>query len=235
MFALTPVELEALRISLVVALASLVISLPPAIALAALFARRSFPGKTLLNALVHLPLVLPPVVTGYVLLLLLGRKGLIGAWLESTFGLVLAFKWTGAAVAAAVMAFPLMLRPIRLSMEAIDPRLEAAAGTLGANPLWSFATITLPLAAPGVVTAMILGFARSLGEFGATIIFVSNIPGETRTIAMAIFAFLQIPGSELAVFRLSLIAIVVSVLALVGSEVFARNLYRRLRGHDARD
>ncbi|MEE8275651.1 MAG: molybdate ABC transporter permease subunit [Alphaproteobacteria bacterium] len=235
MFALTPVELEALRISLVVALASLVISLPPAIALAALFARRSFPGKTLLNALVHLPLVLPPVVTGYVLLLLLGRKGLIGAWLESTFGLVLAFKWTGAAVAAAVMAFPLMLRPIRLSMEAIDPRLEAAAGTLGANPLWSFATITLPLAAPGVVTAMILGFARSLGEFGATIIFVSNIPGETRTIAMAIFAFLQIPGSELAVFRLSLIAIVVSVLALVGSEVFARNLYRRLRGHDVRD
>ncbi len=235
MFALTPVELEALRISLVVALASLVISLPPAIALAALFARRSFPGKTLLNALVHLPLVLPPVVTGYALLLLLGRKGLIGAWLESTFGLVLAFKWTGAAVAAAVMAFPLMLRPIRLSMEAIDPRLEAAAGTLGANPLWSFATITLPLAAPGVVTAMILGFARSLGEFGATIIFVSNIPGETRTIAMAIFAFLQIPGSELAVFRLSLIAIVVSVLALVGSEVFARNLYRRLRGHDVRD
>lgn len=235
MFALTPVELEALRISLVVALASLAISLPLAIALAAMFARRSFPGKTLLNALVHLPLVLPPVVTGYVLLLLLGRKGLIGAWLESTFGLVLAFKWTGAAVAAAVMAFPLMLRPIRLSMEAIDPRLEAAAGTLGANPLWRFATITLPLAAPGVVTAMILGFARSLGEFGATIIFVSNIPGETRTIAMAIYAFLQIPGSELAVFRLSLIAIVVSVLALVGSEVLARNLYRRLRGHDARD
>ena len=233
MFALTPIEVEALRISLIVASASLVISLPPAVALAALFARRDFPGKMMLNALVHLPLVLPPVVTGYVLLLVLGRKGPVGAWLEATFGLVLAFRWTGAAVAAAVMAFPLMVRPIRLSMEAIDPRLEAAAGTLGANALWRFVTITLPLATPGIVVATIMGFARSLGEFGATVTFVSNIPGETRTIALAMYSFIQIPGGELAAFRLTIIAVVVSVLALVGSEVFSRKLYRRLRGGDA--
>lgn len=233
MFALTPIEIEALRISVIVASASLVISLPPAVALAVLFARRDFPGKMILNALVHLPLVLPPVVTGYVLLLALGRNGPVGAWLEATFGLVLAFRWTGAAVAAAVMAFPLMVRPIRLSMEAIDPRLEAAAGTLGANVVWRFVTVTLPLAAPGIVVAAIMGFARSLGEFGATVTFVSNIPGETRTIALAMHNFIQIPGGELAAFRLTIIAIVFSVLALVGSEVFSRKLYRRLRGSDA--
>ena len=228
MFALTPIEIEALRISVIVASASLVISLPPAVALAVLFARRDFPGKMLLNALVHLPLVLPPVVTGYVLLLALGRNGPVGAWLEATFGLVLAFRWTGAAVAAAVMAFPLMVRPIRLSMEAIDPRLEAAAGTLGANVVWRFVTVTLPLAAPGIVVATILGFARSLGEFGATVTFVSNIPGETRTLPLAIYSLVQTPGGDTGALRLVILSVIIALMALLISEYLAHQAKRRI-------
>jgi molybdate transport system permease protein len=221
-------EFEALRLSLRVGFWNLVIGLPLAVAVAWLLARRRFPGKELLNGLVHLSLILPPVVTGYLLLILLGRRGPLGALLEDWFGIVVAFRWTGAVIAATVMAFPVMVRPIRLSIEAIDRRLEAAAGTLGANPLAVFATVTLPLALPGIAAGGILGFAKGMGEFGATITFVSNIPGETRTLPLAIYSFTQIPGGEVAALRLTLIAVVVSLAALLAAEMLGRMLARRI-------
>jgi molybdate transport system permease protein len=231
--ALTPAEWDAIELSLRVALWSAIVSLPPAVLVAWLLARKNFLGKTLLNGVVHLPLVLPPVVTGYLLLLLLGTKGPLGAWLEATFGIVFAFRWTGAVIAAAVMGFPLMVRAIRLSLEAVDPRLEAAASTLGAGRVAVFATVTLPLILPGIIAGTILSFAKGLGEFGATITFVSNIPGETRTLAIAVYTLLQTPGGELGAVRLTIIAIALSMLALVGSELLARRVSKRIRGRDA--
>jgi molybdate transport system permease protein len=225
---LSPEELEALRLSLKVGFWNLVISLPIAVAVAWLLARRDFWGKELLNGVVHLSLILPPVVTGYILLILLGRRGPLGALLEDWFGIVVAFRWTGAVVAAMVMAFPVVVRPIRLSIEAIDRRLESAAGTLGASPMAVFLTITLPLALPGILTGGILGFAKGMGEFGATITFVSNIPGETRTLSLAIYSFTQTPGGELAALRLTVIAVVVSMAALLASELLGRMLARRI-------
>ena len=192
-WSLSAAEIEALRLSVRIAAWSTAASLPLAALAAYVLARYQFWGKELLNGLLHMPLVLPPVVTGYLLLLLLGRRGLVGAWLEQTFGLVFAFRWTGAVVAAAVVAFPLMVRPIRLSLEAIDLRLESAANTLGANRWWTWLTVTLPLSLPGMVVGAILGFTRSLGEFGATITFVSNIPGETQTLSLAVHSALQVP------------------------------------------
>jgi molybdate transport system permease protein len=227
---LSPEELEALRLSLKVGFWNLVISLPLAVAVAWLLARRDFWGKELLNGLVHLSLILPPVVTGYILLILLGRRGPLGALLEDWFGIVVAFRWTGAVVAAMVMAFPVVVRPIRLSIEAIDRRLESAAGTLGASPFEVFLTVTLPLALPGIIAGGILGFAKGMGEFGATITFVSNIPGETRTLSLAIYSFTQTPGGELAALRLTLIAVVVSMAALLASELLGRMLARRIDG-----
>jgi molybdate transport system permease protein len=206
----------------------MVVGLPLAVAVAWLLARRRFPGKELLNGLVHLSLILPPVVTGYLLLILLGRRGPLGALLEDWFGIVVAFRWTGAVIAATIMAFPVMVRPIRLSIEAIDRRLKAAAGTLGANPLAVFATVTLPLALPGIVAAGILGFAKGMGEFGATITFVSNIPGETRTLSLAIYSFTQTPGGEVAALRLTVIAVVVSLAAVFAAETLGRVLARRI-------
>jgi molybdate transport system permease protein len=224
---LAPEEWTALLLSLKVASVATVLSLPIAIAVAMVLARASFPGKTLFDGLVHLPLVLPPVVTGYVLLLLFGRKGPIGAFLEQTFGIVLAFRWTGAVLAAAVMGFPLMVRAIRLSIEAIDRRLEAAAGTLGAGPAVTFATVTLPLALPGILAGAILGFAKALGEFGATITFVSAIPGETQTLPAAIYAFTQTPGGDAGALRLTLVAVAVALTALALSEILARRMRTR--------
>lgn len=230
---LTPGELDAIGLSLRVAAWSVVASLPLAIAAAWLLARREFPGKTLFDALVHLPLVLPPVVVGYFLLLGFGRQGPLGMLLESCCGVVFAFRWTGAALACAVMGFPLMVRALRLSLEAIDPGLEAAARTLGAGPLAVFFSVTLPLAAPGVVTGMLLSFARSLGEFGATITFVSNIPGETRTLPIAIYSYTHVPGGDAQALRLSLVAVALSIAALFFSEVLARRARERVRGADA--
>ena len=227
---LSPEELEALRLSLKVGFWNLVISLPLAVAVAWLLARRDFWGKELLNGLVHLSLILPPVVTGYILLILLGRRGPLGTLLEDWFGIVVAFRWTGAVVAAMVMAFPVVVRPIRLSIEAIDRRLESAAGTLGASPFEVFLTVTLPLALPGIIAGGILGFAKGMGEFGATITFVSNIPGETRTLSLAIYSFTQTPGGELAALRLTVIAVVVSMAALLASELLGRMLARRIDG-----
>jgi len=233
MFGLTPTDWDILGLSLKVAFWSVLCSLPLGIAVATLLARYRFPGKSLFDAMVHLPLVLPPVVIGYFLLLLLGRRGPLGAFLEEYFGVVVAFRWTGAAVAAAVMGFPLMVRAIRLSIEAIDAGLEAAARTLGAGRLRIFLTVTLPLALPGILTGGLLSFARSLGEFGATITFVSNIPGETRTLPLAIYAETQVPGGDAAAMRLSLIAIVLSILALIASEWLVQRAHQRARGHDA--
>ena len=226
-------ELGVILLSLKVALWSVVVSLPLAIAAAYLLARHDFPGKSLLDAVVHLPLVLPPVVVGYFLLILFGRQGPLGAWLESWFGVVVAFRWTGAALACAVMGFPLMVRAIRLSMEAIDPKLEAAAATLGAGRLGVFATITLPLALPGIITGTLLSFARSLGEFGATITFVSNIPGETETLPLAIYALTQVPGGDAQALRLCIISIILSLAALLVSEALVRRAGRRVLGYDA--
>jgi molybdate transport system permease protein len=225
---LSPGEAEALRLTIRVAAWNLIIGLPLAVAVAWLLARRRFPGKELLNGLVHLPLILPPVVTGYILLILFGRRGPLGGLLESWFGIVVAFRWTGAVIAATVMAFPVMVRPIRLSIEAIDRRLEAAAGTLGASPLAVFATVTLPLALPGIVAGGILGFAKGMGEFGATITFVSNIPGETRTLALAIYTLTQVPGGEVGAIRLTLIAVVVSLTAVLAAELLGRYIARRI-------
>ena len=228
--ALTPLEVEAIGLSLRVAGWAVLISLPLGIAVAWLLARYRFPGREILNGLVHLPLVLPPVVVGFVLLLLLGRRGPLGAWLDDWFGIALAFTWQGAAVASAVVSFPLMVRAIRLSIEGMDRRLETAARTLGAPPAWVFATVSLPLIAPGVLTGVILAFARCLGEFGATITFVSNIPGETRTLPLALYTYTQVPGGLDGAFRLMVIAIVIAFAALIGSEFLARIVKRRLEG-----
>ena len=224
----TPDEWRAVALSLRVALWATALSLPLGIWIAHLLARREFWGKSLLNGIVHLPLILPPVVTGYLLLLTFGRKGAIGGFLEQTFGLVLAFKWTGAVLASAVMAFPLLVRAIRLAFEAVDPKLEQAAGTLGAPPLWVFLTVTLPLILPGIIAGAVLGFAKSMGEFGATITFVSNIPGQTQTLPSAIYAFLQVPGGDPAAFRLVLVSIVVAMLALILSEGVSRAVARKI-------
>jgi molybdate transport system permease protein len=228
--ALTPLEVEALRLSLRVGVVSVAASLPFGLAIAWLLARRRFPGKILLDGLVHLPLVLPPVVVGYALLVLFGRHGPIGGWLYAAFGIGFAFDWKGAALAAAVMAFPLMVRAMRLSLELVDRRLEAAARTLGAGRLRVFLTITVPLMAPGILTGMILGFARSISEFGATITFVSNIPGETRTLPLALYALTQSPGGEAEAWRLALLSVLLAMAALVASELLARRLDRRIRG-----
>jgi len=225
-------ELDIVLLSLKVALWSVVASLPVALGVAHLLARRDFPGKSLLDAVVHLPLVLPPVVVGYFLLVLLGRSGPIGAWLEQWFGVVVAFRWTGAAIACAVMGFPLMVRAMRLSIEAIDPKLEAAAATLGAGGVGILLTVTLPLALPGIVTGVLLSFARSLGEFGATITFVSNIPGETQTLPLAIYSLTQVPGGDAAALRLCIISIALSLAALLVSEALVRRASRRALGYD---
>ncbi len=227
---LGPAEWQAVRLSLRVALWATLASLPLGILTAYALARWSFPGRQLLNVLVHLPLVLPPVVTGYLLLIAFGRRGIFGPALEDWFGIVLAFDWTGAALAAAIMAFPLMVRPIRLSIEAVDRRLEAAAGTLGAPPPMVFATVTLPLILPGIVAGAILAFAKAMGEFGATITFVSNIPGQTQTLPSAIYAFLQVPGAEAAAGRLVIVAILIAVAALVLSEAIGQRVARRVAG-----
>ncbi|TPJ32351.1 molybdate ABC transporter permease subunit [Mesorhizobium sp. B2-8-3] len=225
---LTPDEWNAVRLSIKVATVAMLASLPPGILLALLLARGRFWGKTLLNGLVHLPLILPPVVTGYLLLLTFGRRGPAGAFLDEHFGIVFSFRWTGAALACGVMGFPLMVRAIRLSIEAVDRRIEAAAGTLGANPLWVFATITLPLILPGLIAGAVLSFAKAMGEFGATITFVSNIPNETQTLPSAIYTFTQVPGGDEGALRLTLISIVISMVALVASEVLARRVGRRM-------
>ena len=215
-------ELGIILLSLKVALTSVVFSLPPAILVAHVLARRQFPGKMLLDAVVHLPLVLPPVVVGFALLVLFGRRGAVGAWLDAWFGIVFAFRWTGAALAAAIMGFPLMVRAIRLSFAAIDRRFETVARTLGGSPISVFLSVTLPLALPGVVTGVVLSFARSLGEFGATITFVSNIPGETQTLPLAIYTFTQVPGGDAQAWRLSIIAVLLSLVALVAAEWLAQ-------------
>ncbi|TIP26870.1 MAG: molybdate ABC transporter permease subunit [Mesorhizobium sp.] len=225
---LTPDEWNAVRLSIKVATVAMIASLPPGILIALVLARGQFWGKTLLNGLVHLPLILPPVVIGYLLLLSFGRRGPIGAFLAEHFGIVFSFRWTGAALACAVMGFPLMVRAIRLSIEAVDRRFEAAAGTLGANPLWVFGTITLPLILPGLITGAILSFAKAMGEFGATITFVSNIPNQTQTLPSAIYTFTQVPGGDAGALRLTLISIVISMAALVASEVLARRVGRRM-------
>lgn len=227
---LSPEEWTALRLSLRVALWATILSLPLALLVAQALARWRFPGKAVLNGLVHLPLVLPPVVTGYVLLLSFGRRGWIGQLLDQWFGIVLAFRWTGAVLAAAVMAFPLMVRAIRLSIEAVDPRLEQAAGSLGASAPWVWATVTLPLILPGVIAGAVLAFAKAMGEFGATITFVSNIPGQTQTLPSAIYSFLQVPGGEASAARLAIISVGVAMTALILSEWLARKAARRVAG-----
>ena len=223
---LTPDEWTAVRLSIKVAIWAMLASLPFGIVTALVLARGRFWGKSVLNGLVHLPLILPPVVTGYLLLLSFGRRGPIGAFLEEHLGIVFSFRWTGAALACAIMGFPLMVRAIRLSIEGVDRRLEAAAGTLGASPVWVFATVTLPLILPGVITGMILSFAKAMGEFGATITFVSNIPGQTQTLPSAIYSFTQVPGGDAGALRLTLISIVIAMAALLASEILARRAAR---------
>jgi molybdate transport system permease protein len=225
---LSPEEWTAVRLSLRVALVATLVALPLGIAVAMALARGRFWGHSVLNGLVLLPLILPPVVTGYVLLVLFGRRGALGAFLADHFGIVFSFRWIGAALACGVMGFPLMVRAIRLSIEAVDPRLEEAAGTLGANRAWVFLTVTLPPMAPGIIAGMILCFAKAMGEFGATITFVSNIPGETQTLPSAIYTFLQVPGGEAGAFRLTLVSIAIAMLALLASELMARYANRRL-------
>lgn len=218
-------------LSLKVGIVAVAAALPIAFLIALLLARGRFPGKLLIDALVHLPLVVPPVVTGWVLLIAFGRQGPIGGWLESWFGVSVMFRWTGAAIAAAVMALPLMVRAMRLSIEAVDHRLEDAARTLGAGRIRAFASITLPLSLPGVLAGLVLGFARSIGEFGATITFVSNIPGETETLPLAIYAALQVPGGEGIVVRLAAISVLLSLAALIASEWLARRIGAGGRRH----
>jgi len=217
-------ELDAIRLSLKVAAWATLCTLPLGIVVAWILARGRFFGKTLLDAMVHLPLVMPPVVTGYLLLLAFGRRGTVGAWLEDTLGIVFAFNWTGAALACAVMGFPLMVRAIRLSIEAVDEGLERAAATLGAHRGWVFATVTLPLALPGIIAGAVLCFAKALGEFGATITFVSNIPGVTQTLPTAIFTYTQVPGGDAPALRLTAVSIAISLVALVVSEWLARRV-----------
>jgi molybdate transport system permease protein len=226
-YSLTAEEWSAVHLSLKVAVVAMLASLPFAIAIAWVLARREFWGKSLLNGLVHLPLVLPPVVTGYLLLLSFGKRGFIGAYLAE-LGIVFSFRWTGAALACAVMGFPLMVRAIRLSIEAVDTKLEAAAETLGANAVWVFLTVTLPLMLPGIIAGMILCFAKAMGEFGATITFVSNIPGETQTLPSAIYTYTQIPGGDAAALKLTAISIAISLGALLVSEYLARRAGQRL-------
>jgi molybdate transport system permease protein len=230
MWNLTPLETEAVRLSLQVAVVAVAGSLPIGLLVAWLLARREFPGKTIVNGLVHLPLILPPVVVGYLLLVVFGRRGPLGAWLYDVFGITLAFTWKGAAIASAVMAFPLMVRAIRLSLESVDRRLEHAARTLGASPLRVFLTVTLPLTLPGILTGVVLGFARSMGEFGATITFVSNIPGETRTLPLALYSLVQTPGGGEGAMRLVIISVVLAMAALVASEVLTRRISARNGG-----
>ena len=225
---LTPDEWRAVALSLRVSLLATAASLPLGIFIAYALARWRFRGRQVLNGLVHLPLILPPVVTGYLLLLTFGRRGAVGQVLDQWFGIVLAFRWTGAALAAAIMAFPLMVRAIRLAIEAVDPKLEAAAATLGAPPPMVFLTVTLPLILPGIIAGAILAFAKAMGEFGATITFVSNIPGQTQTLPSAIYAFLQVPGGDDAAFRLVLVAIAVAMAALLLSEWVSRAVARRI-------
>ena len=227
---LSPAEWTAVALSLKVASVATLVALPFGIALAWLLARKNFAGKTLLNAVIYLPLVMPPVVTGYLLLIAFGRRGIFGEWLADHLGIVFAFRWTGAALACGVMAFPLMVGAIRLSIEAVDRKLEDAAATLGANALWKFATVTLPLALPGIIAGAVLAFARALGEFGATITFVSNIPGETQTISAAIYSLTQVPGGDAAAMRLVVIAVLISLGALVISEWFGRRAGARVHG-----
>ena len=222
MLSMSDTELGIIVLSLKVAFFSVALSLPVAILVAHALARFDFPGKTLLDAVIHLPLVLPPVVVGFALLLLFGKHGPIGVWLNDWFGIVIAFRWTGAALASAIMGFPLMVRAIRLSISSIDTRLETVARTLGGSRIWVFLSITLPLALPGLITGVLLSFARSLGEFGATITFVSNIPGETETLPLAIYTFVQSPGGDAQAIRLSLIAVVLSIAALITSEWLTR-------------
>jgi len=224
-------EWEIVLLSLKVSMVGVGLMLPLAFALAWLLARVRFPGKVLVDALVHLPLVVPPVVTGWLLLIAFGGNGPIGSWLDRAFGITLVFRWTGAALAAAIMALPLMVRAMRLSLEAVDTRLENAARTLGAGPWRAFLTITLPLSLPGVLAGAVLGFARSIGEFGATITFVSNIPGETRTLPLAIYSALQMPDGDAMVARLAGISVVLSLAALVASELLARRFGARGGGH----
>ncbi len=226
---LTPEEWRAVALSLRVSFAATLASLPFGIFVAYALARWHFPGKQILNGLVHLPLILPPVVTGYLLLLTFGTTGTIGAALQD-LGIVFAFRWTGAALAAAVMAFPLMVRAIRLSIEAVDGKLEEAGATLGASPVWVFGTVTFPMILPGIIAGTILAFAKAMGEFGATITFVSNIPGETQTLPTAIYAFLQVPGGEGSALRLVIIAVIVAMGALLLSEFVARRVARRVAG-----
>jgi molybdate transport system permease protein len=229
-FQLTPQDWTAIALSLRIALVATAVTLPFGIAIATLLARKDFWGKTLVDAVVYLPLVLPPVVTGYLLLVTLGRKAPVGAFLADHFGIVFSFRWTGAVISCGVMAFPLMVRAIRLSIEAIDARLEDAASTLGARPAWVFVTVTLPLALPGIIAGATLAFARALGEFGATITFVSNIPGETQTISAAIYTLTQVPGGDAAALQLVVVAVIISLGALVASEWLARRATARLHG-----
>lgn len=227
---LGPAEWQAVRLSVRVAFWATVVSLPLGIFVAYALARWDFWGKQLLNGIVHLPLILPPVVTGYLLLITFGRRGPVGEFLDAWFGIVLSFRWTGAAVAAAIMAFPLMVRAIKLAIEAVDPKLEAAASTLGASRAWVFATVTLPLILPGIIAGSILAFAKAIGEFGATITFVSNIPGQTQTIPSAIYAFLQVPGGQDQATRLVIIAVAIAMAALILSEYLARRVAKRVAG-----
>ncbi len=225
---LSPQEWTAVYLSLKVSLWATAVGLPLGILVGLVLARGRFWGRSVLNGIVHLPLILPPVVTGYILLLLFGRKGPIGAFLDQTFGIVFAFRWTGAALACGVMGFPLLVRAIRLSVESVDRRLEDAAGTLGAHPIWIFVTVTLPLILPGIIAGMILCFAKAMGEFGATITFVSNIPGETQTLSSAIYTFTQVPGGDAGAMRLTLVSIAISMVALLASEAMARGVGRKM-------
>ena len=227
---LTAGEIAALQLSLCVSGWAVLCSLPLGIAAAWVLARLNFPGKSILDGLLHLPLVLPPVVTGYLLLVLLGRRGVVGAWLYKYTGMTFAFNWKGAALAAAVMAFPLLVRSVRLSIESSDAGLESAARTLGAGPVRVFFTVTLPLMTPGIITGLILAFARSLGEFGATITFVSNIEGQTRTLPLALYTFTQMPGGETGAMRLCIISIAIAMVALVISEYMAKRFSRFIKG-----
>jgi molybdate transport system permease protein len=227
-FAFTDAEIEALLLSVKVATFCSILIAVPALAIAWVLAKKEFIGKSLLDGIVHIPLILPPVVPGFLLLLLFGNQGLIGKWLHNTFGITIAFTWFGAVIASAVMAFPLMVRSSRLAIAQVDSRLEKAARGLGARRLRVFFTITLPLALPGVLTGLILAFSRSLGEFGATITFVGNIEGETRTLPLAIYTFTQMPNSELAAFRLVVISIAIALAALVISNILERKMMRRI-------
>jgi len=229
-FSLSPEELEALQLSLKVSFWAVGISLPFGILTAWCLARLEFPGKVLIDAIIHVPLVVPPVVVGYMLLLLLGRNGALGSWLHDTLGITVGFSWQGAAVAAAVMAFPLMVRAIRLSLESVDRRMEQTARTLGASPVDVFFSITLPLSGSGIVAGTILAFARALGEFGATITFVSSIPGETTTLPLALYSLAQIPGEEGGALRLMIISVTVAFAAMVAAEIIARRVRRRIAG-----